>query len=275
MTAELYFPSHDKNDVNFSTLFSVKFKFETLGGIHMANTTAKRATDQEVPTQLTLKIWHPHCWTLETTAEIDAGLISHGVYIYDDVVSARMTAYADTNVQIERLVEAISDSDLTYEVNEITDYFNPRVRSQSAGNATQELLIKYEPKNSIYDAFISRGFIPDEEVRMYDGYEYWTVIVSQPRSVIPSRLDEIRDEMNAEITVESMTSTGTTSTGEAKTAHLSERQREVMELAKRMGYYTWPRETSASDLADELGISKTTLLEHLRKAESKIIGTGK
>ncbi|SEM06288.1 HTH DNA binding domain-containing protein [Haloferax larsenii] len=53
---------------------------------------------------------------------------------------------------------------------------------------------------------------------------------------------------------------------------LSDRQREVFELARERGYYAIPREVSGSDLADELGISKTTLHEHLRKVEAKLLG---
>jgi len=51
---------------------------------------------------------------------------------------------------------------------------------------------------------------------------------------------------------------------------LSERQREVFKLARRRGYYEWPREVSATELAEELDVSKATALEHLRKAEAKI-----
>jgi predicted DNA binding protein len=52
---------------------------------------------------------------------------------------------------------------------------------------------------------------------------------------------------------------------------LSSRQAEVLELAYEAGYFDWPRDTDAETLADQLDISHTTFLEHLRKAEKKII----
>jgi predicted DNA binding protein len=52
---------------------------------------------------------------------------------------------------------------------------------------------------------------------------------------------------------------------------LSTRQAEVLELAHETGYFDWPRRTDAETLADRLDISHTTFLEHLRKAEEKII----
>ncbi|WP_101296682.1 helix-turn-helix domain-containing protein [Halegenticoccus soli] len=52
---------------------------------------------------------------------------------------------------------------------------------------------------------------------------------------------------------------------------LSPRQTEVLSLALEAGYYDWPRRTDAQTLAARLGISHSTLLEHLRKAEKKML----
>jgi predicted DNA binding protein len=54
---------------------------------------------------------------------------------------------------------------------------------------------------------------------------------------------------------------------------LTERQREVFETAVDMGYYDIPREVNQGDLADELGCAPSTVDEHLRKAESKMLST--
>jgi len=232
-----------------------------------------RAPGTRPANKLTLRVWHPDCWTLETTAVTDAALIVHGVYMHEGVVTAHLTAYADTQGAIEDLVAEIETSRLTNGVARIYDRFDPSGRSEAAGNATEELLVHYEPHNSIHDAFVSRGFVPEEQIRIQDGYEYWNVIVSKDRATIQSQLEEIREEKDAEVTVEGMRSPDTRSSDPTDTGGLSERQREVFELARTEGYYSWPRETSASDLADQLGVSKTTLLEHLRKAEAKLLGS--
>lgn len=234
------------------------------------STVSKEETERE-PTQLTLEIWHPDCWTLQTTAAVDAGMIAHSVHEYDGLINARLTAYGDRHEDIDELVSAIDRSDLTTQVERVTNYFNPRIGTEAAGNVTEELLVRYNPSNSIHDAFLSRGFIPEEEIRIRNGYEYWTVIITAARANIQSRLDEIRDEMNAEITVQGMKSPDTEPTEPQTGDQLSERQREVFEFARDRGYYSWPRELSATDLAEELDISKATVLEHLRKAESKLL----
>lgn len=55
------------------------------------------------------------------------------------------------------------------------------------------------------------------------------------------------------------------------TAALSPRQSEVIETALDAGYFDWPRQIDAETLAERLGIAHPTLLEHLRKAEKKLI----
>jgi predicted DNA binding protein len=52
---------------------------------------------------------------------------------------------------------------------------------------------------------------------------------------------------------------------------LTDRQHEVIEHALAAGYFEWPREVTSDELAAELSISRATLLEHLRKAESKLL----
>ena len=52
---------------------------------------------------------------------------------------------------------------------------------------------------------------------------------------------------------------------------LTSRQREIAETALREGYYDDPRGISGADLADQFNVSSSTLHQHLRAAESKII----
>lgn len=54
---------------------------------------------------------------------------------------------------------------------------------------------------------------------------------------------------------------------------LTDKQRETLELALRMGYYERPRDANLTDLSDELGISKSAVSQRLRTAEIKLIKT--
>lgn len=52
---------------------------------------------------------------------------------------------------------------------------------------------------------------------------------------------------------------------------LTEKQREVLELAVFRGYYEDGGEVTLKQLADELGIARSTTGEHLKRAESEVL----
>jgi predicted DNA binding protein len=56
-------------------------------------------------------------------------------------------------------------------------------------------------------------------------------------------------------------------------AELTDRQREVVRAAAGAGYYEWPRERTAEEVAATLDISVSTLSEHLRTAHRRIVET--
>lgn len=58
---------------------------------------------------------------------------------------------------------------------------------------------------------------------------------------------------------------------ESQVTALTDRQQEVLEIARERGYYEIPRRTSVREIADELGCSKSTAANHLRKAESRLV----
>ena len=53
---------------------------------------------------------------------------------------------------------------------------------------------------------------------------------------------------------------------------LTDRQREVIEMAHEMGYFRHPKGANAGEVAAALGISTSTFTEHLAAAQSKLLG---
>lgn len=51
---------------------------------------------------------------------------------------------------------------------------------------------------------------------------------------------------------------------------LTDRQHEVVETAYRMGYFGYPRDVNATEVATSLGITSSTFTEHLNTAQAKI-----
>ncbi len=53
---------------------------------------------------------------------------------------------------------------------------------------------------------------------------------------------------------------------------LTGKQKEILLQAYNSGYFDHPRKVNAGELARKIGMHKTTLLEHLHKAEKRLIG---
>lgn len=225
---------------------------------------------ERMGSHLTLDIWHPDCWTLQVTEDAPGGLFGHGVYHVDGSVKGRFTAYGESGEDVDALVAAIEESPLTTSVWNLNHQYDFDAPTPAPGNTFRSVLVEYDSDDSINDALVSHGFIPDKAVWIHDGREYWTVVIEADRPEIRDRLGEIREEMDAEIEIQHIVSDNRETGGVLQESVLSQRQRDVFELARERGYYNWPRDISATELAEELDVSKATVLEHLRKAESRL-----
>lgn len=140
------------------------------------------------------------------------------------------------------------------------------------GNASRELLVEHDPTRQVSDAFTARGFVYGAPVDIREGVEHWTLLTHNDRHSIETALDEVRDLEAAKIELVGISEVSARpELGELPLSRLSPRQREVFQLARRSGYYTHPKAATASDLADELGVTTSTVHEHLHKPEQKLL----
>ncbi len=229
-------------------------------------------------TRLTLDLWHPNCWAIDATGRTDGGVLAHAIYnspktdgAAPQSVNGLFTAFGKTTEAVESLLDAIRASDRAGDLLELQERFG-RARN-APGNVVREFFLEYDPADMVCPTLLEHGFVHSAPVRIEDGREEWQVCFVGDRSDIRDSLDGVRQDAGAEVEIESMSSSGIggRTARKRRLDTLTTTQREVYEHARSEGYYEWPRGTSTRELADDLDVSKTTLLEHLRKAESKLL----
>jgi len=218
---------------------------------------------------LSFELWHPECWALQVTDTLDAELYAYGTLTDGQVARERYIVSGDSEAALDQTVDTIRDSPLTTTVAEL----GATPEGPAIGRHTREIFVEFDAANSIDSSFVTRGFVYDGLPKMVDGHEEWSVLVHTHRQTVFETLDSIRAERDADISVERIAGVESpmSHSMDERERHLSARQQEAIALARERGYYEWPREVTAGDLAAELGVAKTTFLEHLRTAEAKLL----
>lgn len=227
------------------------------------------ATADETLLYLVVDVWHPGCWTLETTEGSDVGLLGHGTAVDDEGAVGWYTAYGPTSEALEAFLDRVEDSDQTTRVTRLA---TPATTHPGAPGATRDLLMEFDPGPTIRPAFAARDFLPYGPTRHEDGRERRSYLTTLDREAVRTALSAIEDGHDADVRIarlSPMTAPGGP-TGVFEEA-LTPRQREAFALARREGYYDYPRETTTRALADEMGVSKATFTEHLRRAEGRLL----
>ncbi|MCU4926867.1 helix-turn-helix domain-containing protein [Halobacteria archaeon AArc-dxtr1] len=124
-----------------------------------------------------------------------------------------------------------------------TDSLQAMFSPLSSGGLIAVPPIEYEPDGTVVFSI----FGPDDEIQ--DAIEGFSVPV--------------------DVTIEEVGSL--TSTAATIEATLTDRQREVTKTAVQLGYYDIPRSANQEDIAAELDCAPSTIAEHLRKVEARIL----
>lgn len=256
-----------------SRLYTIELRDKTLQSEPVPGAMSEGAPP--AGTRLTLELWHPNCWAIEATEELPGGVLAHAVYDAQMTDGSGMnslfTAYGESEAEIEALLDHIRSSPLTEELRELRTQVDTRGHKTTPGSVSREFFLQHDPSDMICPLLLEHGFVHSAPGKIENGKEYWEVRYAGERGEIEADLDLIREKSGADIDVARVGTVGGDARQPPAVDQLTSSQRDVYELARERGYYEWPRETSTRELADELDLSKTTLLEHLRKAESKLL----
>lgn len=213
--------------------------------------------------QVRLALWHPGCWTLGVTDEHDGThLIEKSLYTADEAIKGDFVLVTKGVATVDDVVETIDSYGVVDDV---------AVLKQSEGRA--RVVVNYERESSIVPEIVNSDFMPIEPVHITGGQEHWTVLVrSSVLSDVVDQMEEDYDVQMGSITeVDPRESIAFADVVDRIHDDLSPRQRELMFEAREAGYYNWPRDVPANDVAERTDISASTFLEHIRRGEQKIL----
>lgn len=235
--------------------------FDTLGelvGFAINATENKKllATDQAA-VELMFRVTDDEALLVNVSRQIDGTLVldgtvptSDGRYLYyvrvEDAQPKRVADTAET-------VSTVNDSRVVW----IHD---------------DEGLLVLTVSSSLVESFIESS-AKVRTARAHDGVEEVVVEVTREtdiRTLLTSIQSTYPDiELVAKRDVE-RTERSERRSRDVLSTDLTDRQRSAFHAAYLAGYYDWPRESTAEQVAESMGIAPATLHQHLRKAEGKL-----
>lgn len=228
--------------------------------MNMINTLKSGGHDDELR-QVELTLQHPGCWTLEATAHHpDTHIIERSLYPAENVIKGDFVLVSKSDMSVLEFAATIDELD---DVESVT------VLNQSHNRA--RTVVVYERHNSIVPEMVNSECMPIAPVHVTAGREHWTVLVraSALRDVIESIDYDV--ELDVVQAVDLPEDVRVVDIVDRIYSDLSVCQRQSLCTARDRNYYTWPRGSSASEIADAHGVSEPTFLEHLRRGEQKIL----
>lgn len=114
---------------------------------------------------------------------------------------------------------------------------------------------------------------PVTDVRAEDGRLRVTLHAAEPEDLRAAvgELTDAYDDVRLEYLVRERADAEDAELVPVDLRQLTDRQREVLATAREMGYFEYPREANAAEVATALGISAPTFTEHLNAAQSKLL----
>lgn len=197
---------------------------------------------------LNIGLRHRDCWHYALSKGLPATIVVKYTYLlpnrqlygYQTVISPRIA-------ELEAFLRAAP---------QIRKY---AILSRSADRAD---VITWAEQGSIIDGIIRKNCVFIGPTVVKDGVENWHIMA-------PTREDlrEVVAGLEKFADVAYMRNSGRADTD----AGLTERQMGTLRVAVDMGYFDTPRRASVQDVAGRLGVSASTAVEHLRKAEKKVL----
>lgn len=198
---------------------------------------------------MSIGIRHKNCWHYKLSRALNATIIvkytymlpNRQLYGYQTIVSSRVG-------ELEAFLKSLP---------EIKKY---SILSQATDRAE---VITWAQQSSIIDSIIKKNCVFVGPTIVKDGIENWHIMA-------PTR-EDLQDAVSGLEQCAEIAYIRNREAGLGMSADLTEKQAAVLKAAMEMGYFDSPRVASIKDVAARVGVSPSTAVEHLRKAEKKVL----
>jgi len=204
--------------------------------------------------KLTLRILHRDCWA----SEIGARFPDLRFFLRNTV---------PTGSEAMDILYVRGPTHGPRDFSAVLDFLkgHPRIRGVEVldqGDDSLFALVKSSHEKSIINAISRMGVFVLKPTLLVGDREVWTLgmVRRETAQDLVRSLNEAGDVEVLSLVKE-----------EFDTLHLTPMQRTALDTAFAHGYYAFPRQITPTELAKKMGLAKSTYLEHLRKAEQKIL----
>jgi predicted DNA binding protein len=154
---------------------------------------------------------------------------------------------------------------------EVIESYEPTDPSRAAATLfLKGTLSKFSPLQTL----MYEGYLPIGPTKLKDGAECFDLLLEDRSELSDAteilrefgtvHLERVSNDFRREITPSA-------AEWQELLSSIPQRQRELLNLALERGYFDIPREVTLEELAGEMGITKTTASNHLRKAEQQVM----
>lgn len=200
-------------------------------------------------------------WLTDASARIpSATIVVSSVYVVDGMVHLDLMVHAADGDAIDAFQEDGKQDDRVAEVRRVYE-----------GDQGTRFHVTYGTEFSFYPHIIEHTPVSLGAIRVADGVEHYEIIgeIEDLRAL----LDTLEDEGPMEVDTIRSVGPGAREPDDdlPMAAALTDKQIDTLLLAHADGYYQWPRDQTASDLAQKTDLSLSAFLDRLRRAESKVL----
>ncbi|MGM0605466.1 MAG: PAS domain S-box protein [Halobacteriota archaeon] len=236
---------------------------DTIGfSIHHLETEKALHADHTVDVELELTVGH-YLSDVASDAAFDAGVVEftvEGTHPAGDDDTIQYVSIDD--VPLEVALDVLGDHPAVRECNVVRDSGPARVQLLVSEPVPERTLLKHR------GTVRSTTVVPGRSILRFE------LASRRALSGIVAALEAAFGTVTLRSCVESErqeTTTGFRALLDA--AGLTDKQAAALSAAYHHGYYEQPRHRSATDVADSLGITHSTYLQHLRAAQRKVFGS--